>query len=99
MNSGQTLLQRLLRLAVLAVFFVFAFWFLAGPNGLFSIGRRKARERRIRADIARFEQRIEEQKQHRDWLANPDSAALRARELLGDQAEDGSPKPQTSNPK
>jgi len=99
MNSGQTLLQRLLRLAVLAVFFVFAFWFLAGPNGLFSIGRRKARERRIRADISRFEQKLEEQQQRRDWLANPDSAALRARELLGDQTVDRSPKPQSPNPK
>jgi len=87
MNSGQTLLQRLLRLAVLAVFFVFAFWFLAGPNGLFSIGRRKARERRTRADIATFKRRIEEQQQHRDWLANPDSASLRARELLGDRPD------------
>jgi hypothetical protein len=99
MNPGQTLLQRLLRLAVLAVFFLFAFWFLAGPNGLLSIARRKARERRIRADIARFEQRIEEDQQRRDWLANPDSASLRARELLGSRAEEGSPKSQTPNPK
>ena len=99
MNPGRTPLPRLLRFAVLAVFVVFAFWFLAGPNGLISIGRRKARERKIRADITEFKQRIQERQQRRDWLANPDSAALRARELLGDQAEDGSPKPQTSNPK
>ena len=88
MNSGRQLLQRLLKLAVLAVFVVFAFWFLGGPNGLLSIGRRKARERRIRADIAEFKQRIEHQQQRRDWLANPDSASLRARELLGDRPDE-----------
>ena len=85
MNPGRSPLQRLVRLAVLAVFVVFAFWFLAGPNGLISIGRRKARERRIRADITEFKQRIEEQKQRRSWLANPDSATLLARKLLGDR--------------
>jgi len=92
MNTGRSPLQRLVRLAVLAVFVVFAFWFLAGPNGLLSIGRRKARERRVRADITEFKRRIEEQQQRRDWLANPDSAALLARKLLGDKP-DSSPSP------
>ena len=92
MNAGRSPLQRLVRLAVLAVFVVFAFWFLAGPNGLISIGRRKARERRIRADITEYKQRIEAQKQRRNWLANPDSAALLARTLLGDKP-DSSPTP------
>lgn len=88
MNSGRSPLQRLVRLAVLAVFVVFAFWFLAGPNGLLSIGRRKARERRLRADISEFKQRIEQRQQQRDWLSNPDSASLRARELLGDKPDE-----------
>jgi hypothetical protein len=83
MISGRSPLPRLVRLAVLAVFVVFAFWFLAGPNGLISIGRRKARERRIRADITEFKRKIEEQQRRRDWLANPDSASLLARKLLG----------------
>jgi len=87
MNAGRSPLSRLVRLAVLAVFIVFAFWFLAGPNGLLSIGRRKARERRIRADITELKQRIEAQRQRRDWLANPDSAALLARKLLGDRPD------------
>jgi hypothetical protein len=87
MNAGRSPLQRLVRLAVLSVFIVFAFWFLAGPNGLISIGRRKARERRIRADITEFRRRIEEQQQRRNWLANPDSAALLARTLLGDEPD------------
>ena len=87
MNAGRSPLPRLIRLAVLAVFVVFAFWFLAGPNGLISIGRRKARERRIRADITEFRRRIEEHQQRRDWLANPDSAALLARKLLGDKPD------------
>ena len=87
MNPGRTPLQRLLRFAVLAVFVVFAFWFLAGPNGLLSIGRRKARERRIRADIAEYKQRIQAQRQRRDWLASPDSAAALARKLLGDRPD------------
>jgi len=87
MNAGRSPLQRLVRMAVLAVFVVFAFWFLAGPNGLLSIGRRKARERRIRADMTEFKHRIEEQQQSRDWLANPDSAALLARKLLGDKPD------------
>jgi len=87
MNSGQPILQRLLRVAILAVFVVFAFWFLGGPNGLLSIGRRKARERRLRADISEFKQRIEQREQRRDWLSNPDSASLRARELLGDKPD------------
>jgi len=87
MNPGRSPLQRLVRLAVLAVFVVFAFWFLAGPNGLISIGRRKAHERRIRADITQFRQRIQAQQQRRDWLANPDSAALLARKLLGDKPD------------
>jgi len=87
MNPGRSPLQRLLRFAVLAVFVVFAFWFLAGPNGLISIGRRKARERRIRADITELRQRISERQQRRDWLANPDSAALLARKLLGDKPD------------
>ena len=85
MNAGRSPLQRLVRMAVLTVFIVFAFWFLAGPNGLMSIGRRKARERRILADITEYKQRIEAQKQRRNWLANPDSAALLARKLLGDE--------------
>jgi len=88
MNSGQPILQRLLRVAILAVFVVFAFWFLGGPNGLLSIGRRKARERRLRADISEFKQRIEQREQRRDWLSNPDSASLRARELLGDRPDE-----------
>ncbi|MCX6840789.1 MAG: hypothetical protein NTX53_00600 [candidate division WOR-3 bacterium] len=88
MNSGQPILQRLLRVAILAVFVVFAFWFLGGPNGLLSIGRRKARERRLRADISEFKQRIEQRQQRRDWLSNPDSASLRARELLGDRPDE-----------
>ena len=87
MNAGRSPLQRLVRLAVLAVFIVFAFWFLAGPNGLISIGRRKAHERRVRADITEFKRGIQEQQQHRDWLANPDSAALLARKLLGDKPD------------
>jgi hypothetical protein len=87
MNAGRSPLQRLVRLAVLAVFVVFAFWFLAGPNGLVSIGRRKARERRIRTDITEFRQRIQTQQQRRNWLANPDSAALLARRLLGDKPD------------
>jgi hypothetical protein len=87
MNAGRSPLSRLVRLAVLAVFVVFAFWFLAGPNGLMSIGRRKARERRILADITEYKQLIEVRKQRRNWLANPDSAALLARTLLGDQPD------------
>ncbi|MBN2465783.1 hypothetical protein JXD38_09225 [candidate division WOR-3 bacterium] len=87
MNSGRSPLQRLVRWAVLAVFVVFAFWFLAGPNGLVSIGRRKARERRVRADITEYKRRIAEQQQRRDWLANPDSAATLARKLLGDRPD------------
>jgi hypothetical protein len=87
MKAGRTPLQRLIQLAVLAVFVVFAFWFLAGPNGLVSIGRRKARERRIRADITEFRQRIQEHQQRRNWLANPDSASLLARKLLGDKPD------------
>jgi len=85
MNAGRSPLPRLIRLAVLAVFVVFAFWFLAGPNGLMSIGRRKARERRILADITEYKRQIETRKQRRNWLANPDSAALLARKLLGDE--------------
>jgi len=88
MNSGQPILQRLLRVAILAVFVVFAFWFLGGPNGLLSIGRRKARERRLRADISEFKQRIEQRELRRGWLSNPDSASLRARELLGDRPDE-----------
>jgi hypothetical protein len=87
MRPSQSPLQRLLRLAILAVFVFFAFWFLAGPNGLFSIGRRKARERRIRADITEYKRRIEEQQRRRDWLANPDSAGKLARQLLGDRPD------------
>ncbi len=87
MNPGRSPLQRLLKFAVLAVFVVFAFWFLAGPNGLLSIGRRKAYERRLRTDISEYKRRIEEQQQRRDWLANPDSAALLARKLLGDKPD------------
>jgi hypothetical protein len=87
MNPGRAPLQRLIQLAVLAVFVVFAFWFLAGPNGLISIGRRKARERRIRADITEFKRRIQTEQQRRNWLANPDSAALLARKLLGDKPD------------
>ena len=87
MNAGRSPLPRLVRLAVLAVFIVFAFWFLAGPNGLVSIGRRKARERRILADITEYKQLIEARKQRRNWLANPDSAALLARTLLGDEPD------------
>ena len=87
MNPGRSPLQRLVRLAVLAVFVVFAFWFLAGPNGLMSIGRRKARERRILADITEYKRQIETRKQRRNWLANPDSAALLARTLLGDEPD------------
>lgn len=87
MRSGQSPLQRLLRLAILAVFVVFAFWFLAGPNGLFSIGRRKGRERGLRADIAKFKQEITRRERRRDWFANPDSASKRARELLGDRPD------------
>lgn len=87
MNTGRSPLQRLVRVAVLAVFIVFAFWFLAGPNGLISIGLRKAHERRVRADITEFKHRIEVQQQRRDWLANPDSAALLARKLLGDRPD------------
>jgi len=87
MSHGRSPLQRLIQLAVLAVFIVFAFWFLAGPNGLISIGRRKARERRIRADITEFRRQIEEQQRRRNWLANPDSAALLARKLLGDKPD------------
>ncbi len=87
MNSGRSPLQRLVRWAVLAVFVVFAFWFLAGPNGLVSIARRKARERSIRADISEYQRRIAEQKQRRTWLANPDSASLLARKLLGDRPD------------
>ena len=87
MNPGRSPLSRLVRLAVLAVFVVFAFWFLAGPNGLVSIGRRKARERKLRADISAFEQRIKQRERQRDWLANPDSAALLARRLLGDKPD------------
>jgi hypothetical protein len=87
MNSGRTPLQRLVRWAVLAVFVVFAFWFLAGPNGLISIGRRKALERRIRADISEYKRRIAEEQQRRNWLANPDSASLLARRLLGDKPD------------
>jgi len=83
MTPGRSPLPRLVRLAVLAVFVVFAFWFLAGPNGLVSIGRRKARERRIRADITEFKRRIAAEQQRRDWLTNPDSASLLARKLLG----------------
>lgn len=92
MNAGRSPLSRLVRLAVLAVFVVFAFWFLAGPNGLISIGRRKARERRIRTDITEFRHRIQTQQQRRNWLANPDSAALLARRLLGDKP-DSAPTP------
>ena len=87
MNAGRSPLPRLVRLAVLAVFIVFAFWFLAGPNGLMSIGRRKARERRILADITEYKRQIEARKQRRNWLANPDSAALLARTLLGDEPD------------
>ncbi len=92
MNSGRTPLQRLVRWTVLAVFVVFAFWFLAGPNGLVSIARRKARERNIRADITEYQRRIAQQQQRRDWLANPDSASLLARKLLGDKP-DSAPTP------
>jgi hypothetical protein len=87
MSPGRSPLSRLVRWAVLAVFVVFAFWFLAGPNGLVSIGRRKARERRILADIAEYKHLIEARKQRRTWLANPDSAALLARTLLGDKPD------------
>ena len=87
MNAGRSPLQRLIQLAVLAVFVVFAFWFLAGPNGLISIARRQARERRIRADITEFRHRIQTDQQRRNWLANPDSSALLARELLGDKPD------------
>ncbi|MBM3331357.1 hypothetical protein FJY68_05825 [candidate division WOR-3 bacterium] len=87
MNAGSSPLQRLVRLAVLAVFVVFAFWFLAGPNGLISIGRRKARERRILNDITEFRHKLEERRHRRDWLANPDSAAMLARKLLGDKPD------------
>ena len=87
MRPGRPPLQRLLRLAILAVFVVFAFWFLAGPNGLFSIARRKARERRVRADITEYKRRIEERQRRRDWLADPDSASYLARRLLGEQPD------------
>ncbi len=92
MNAGRSPLPRLVRLAVLAVFIVFAFWFLAGPNGLISIGRRKARERRIMADITQYKHLIQVRKQRRNWLTNPDSAGLLARKLLGD-APASSPTP------
>ena len=88
MNAGRSPLQRLIQLAVLAVFVVFAFWFLAGPNGLVSIGRRRAHERRIRADITEFKHRIQTEQQRRNWLANPDSASLLARKLLGDKPDE-----------
>jgi len=84
---SQPILQRLLRFAILAVFVVFAFWFLGGPNGLLSIARRKGRERRLRADIAEYKQRIGTEQRRQDWLTNPDSASLRARELLGDKPD------------
>ena len=87
MNSGRSPLSRLVRLAVLAVFVVFGFWFLAGPNGLVSIARRKARERKILADITEYKHLIEVRKQRRDWLANPDSASMLARKLLGDKPD------------
>jgi hypothetical protein len=87
MNAGRSPLSRLVRLAVLAVFIVFGFWFLAGPNGLMSIGRRKARERRILSDITEYKHLIEVRKQRRNWLSNPDSAALLARTLLGDKPD------------
>jgi hypothetical protein len=87
MNPGRSPLSRLVRLAVLAVFVVFGFWFLAGPNGLVSIGRRKARERRLLADITEYKHQIQVRKQRRNWLANPDSAALLARTLLGDKPD------------
>ncbi|HTW91213.1 MAG TPA: hypothetical protein VMH22_05840 [bacterium] len=87
MNSGRSPLQRLVRWAVLAVFVAFAFWFLAGHNGLISIGLRKARERRIRADISELQHRIQDAQQRRNWLANPDSASLLARKLLGDKPD------------
>ncbi len=92
MNAGRSPLPRLVRLAVLAVFIVFAFWFLAGPNGLVSIGRRKARERRIMADITQYKHLIQVRKQRRNWLTNPDSAGLLARKRLGD-APASSPTP------
>jgi len=87
MNSGRSPLSRLVRLAVLAVFVVFGFWFLAGPNGLVSIARRKARERKILADITEYKHLIEVRKQRRNWLANPDSASMLARKLLGDKPD------------
>jgi hypothetical protein len=52
-----------------------------------SIGRRKARERRIRNEITEFKHRLQEQEQLRNWLANPDTAALLARKLLGDKPD------------
>jgi hypothetical protein len=78
MNAGRTPLQRLIQLAVLAVFVVFAFWFLAGPNGLVSIGRRKAHERRIRTDITEYSGRA----------AGPQATGRKAR-LLTDPALGG----------
>ncbi len=90
MNPDRPLHQRLLRLAVLAVFVVFAFWFLAGPNGLFSIGRRRRREQKVRADITEFRQKIEEREQRKQWLLNQDSASVLARQLLGDKPDSAS---------
>jgi len=83
----RTVLRWLSRLATIAVFMLFAFWFIAGPNGWFSIGSRQARERRLRAEIAELTRQLEERQRVRDWLANPDSASLRARILLGDLSD------------
>jgi hypothetical protein len=87
MKTEKTLAQRLLQYAVLAVFLVFAFWFLAGPHGLFSINSRQRRERTTRADISRLEQKLKEREDRREWLKDEDSASVLARKLLGDKPD------------
>jgi cell division protein FtsB len=79
--------RRLIRLVPLALLVVFAFWFLSGPNGLVSIALRRHRARRLQAEIKRLKQDIEQKERQRAWLADPDSATLYARKLLGDRPD------------
>jgi hypothetical protein len=60
------------------------FAFLQGPSGLVSLARRKHEEYRLVRDIERLKREIARETRRCDWLSNPDSAALLARQLLGD---------------
>jgi len=83
--------RRRIGIVLLAMLAAILYAFLSGPSGFVSILIRQHHRHHLQTEITGIKERIAARAAQRQWLSNPDSARLLARELLGPDSTPAAP--------